>query len=597
MRSDSEREFEEEIEAHLQLLTARYVRLGMAPDEAREAARRQFGNRTVLAETRREMRRWAWVETVGQDIRYGLRSLKRNPGFAAVAVATLALGIGANTAIFGVVKTVLLDPLPYADAGRLVTIAEPWPEMPQRPTVRYGAIESFRERSRSLEGVAGYLDQGRTLIENGEAEMVRGLSVTHGFFETLGVHPQLGRTFLPEEHRPGQPPSVAILSHGLWVRRFGADPRIVGRVLRFSTVDCRVVGVLPASLQPLLHGTSELLPEMYVPLSPERNWGVWSVARLKRGFTVEQAQAEIDSLMAGIMRAFPRDHESGARAVLTPLRARLFGRAATALWCVWGAVGFVLLIACANVANLVLARATGRAKELALRTALGASRARLVRQLLIESLLLGGGGAVAGLLLAYAGTGVLASLVPRQIPRADQAHVDGGVLLFGVAAGLLTGVLFGVASAWHMSRVDPNQAIKDPGNHGGNRRQNRLRAALVVSEVALAFVLALGAGVMARSFIRLTSVDPGYDPHKVLTLTTNLWSRRYWETPAAGLHYYREALDRIRAIPGIEGAAFTSLLPWTTPIAGGSRFKIPWQTGLRRRSRQTTPYRRTTSVC
>ncbi len=503
----------------------------------------------------------SWVETLRQDVRFGLRTLRRSPGFTAVAVLTVALGIGANAAIFSVVKAVLLDPLPYAHADRLVIIGEPLADDPDNPLVPYTVMREIAARSQSLASVSAYGDGPATLVENDRPEKLRGLSVDSNFFDTVGAQVELGRTFLPADQPPNQRLAI-ILSHSLWLRRFGGDPHILGRVLRLTSGPVKVVGVLPPAFVPLLKATSTSVPEMYYPqrVDPFATCRdcqrLRFLGRLKRGVTLSQASAELNGIFAAMVRESPGSYPDGARLSLVALPDRLLGHARTAMWAVWCAAGFVLLIACANVANLLLARAAGRTREIALRTALGAGRGRLIRQLLTEGLVLASAGGVLGTALACFGTGALASLAPDGIPRAQSAHVDAAVLGVAFAATVMAGLLFGMAPAWRASQVDLTRAIKGAGE--GGLTHNRLRNAFTVAEIALAFVLAVGAGLMARTFFRLMAVGAGFEPRNVLTLTTEAIGPRY-----AGnlIGYYREVLERLRAVPGIEGAAMTSLIP------------------------------------
>lgn len=500
-------------------------------------------------------------EALMQDLRFGWRTLRASPALTAVAALTLALGIGANTAIFSVAKAVLLDPLPYRDAGELVIIDQPTADDPENPGTPYTLMREIAARSKSLGSVSGYGDGPGVLVENDRPEMLRGLSVDFNFFETLGVRVELGRNFVPSDQQPGRRLAL-ILSHSLWTHRFGADPHILGRILRLSGHQVKVVGVLPAGFQPLLKATSTSVPEMYYPQSADP-FAVCRdcqrlrfLGRLRRGVTPAQASAEVNEILAAIVRASPGSYPRGARLRLSSLPDRLLGHARTALWAVWCAAGFVLLIACVNVANLLLARAAGRTREIALRSALGAGRGRLVRQLLTESVLLAFAGGALGTSLAVFGAGALAALAPDGIPRARFSHVDATVLAFSLASTVAAGLLFGMPPAWAASRMDLMSAIKGAG-HGG-RPYNTLRQSLIVVEIALAFVLAAGAGLMTRTFWRLMTVGAGFDPHNVLTLTTTVISPRYVRNP---ILYYREALARVRVLPGVETAAMTSLIP------------------------------------
>jgi predicted permease len=501
------------------------------------------------------------------DVSFSARTLRKNLGFSLVAVTTLALGVGANTAIFSVVKAVLLNQLPYGEPGRLVKIAESDPDTPRPETVDFTTTYDLRARSRSFQSLSLYRDGAGAMVEGGEPELLQGMRVNYDFFDTLGVKLQLGRAFLPEEDRPDRRREV-ILTNGLWRRRFGADPHVLGRTVKLSGNSFVVVGVLPAHFRPLAAPGGSLLPEIFMPLGydlsqPSACRGcqhLQLIGRLKPGVPVGEARAELNTIMRDIVREHPKDYAREAGVALTPLRDQLVGRVSRALWVLLGAVGFVLLIACANVANLVLARATGRAKEIALRAALGASRARLVRQLLTESLLLALAGGIAGVMLAYWGTATLASLGPREFPRLDEIRMDTPVLLFGLAASLLTGVLFGLMPAFRASRVDLTTALKDMGKSTSGRSGHGLRTLLVTAELALAFVLVVGAGLLGKSFLHLMSVDPGFDPHNVLTLSTYVYGERY-QKPEAELNYYRQVLERLRATPGVESVAMVSTLP------------------------------------
>lgn len=507
------------------------------------------------------MNSFSWFQALRQDVRFGLRTLRRDVVFTAAAVLTLALGVGANTAIFSVVKAVLLDALPYAQPKRLVTIAETATDAPDNPTVDYTTVRELRDRSQSFESLAAFRDGPGILFQNDKPLMLRGLSVDHTFFETLGVRMQLGRDFLPEEQQPNQRLAL-IISHGLWVRQFGADPNILGRVLRLSTFRVTVVGVLPSGFKPLLKATSELDPEMYYPLPLDALagcrtcQGVHLIGRLRRGVTAGHAREELNGIFRSIVRDDRDAHLRGAQLSVGSLENRLLGRASTVLWAVWGASGFILLIACANVANLLLARATGRAREIAVRTAIGAKRSRIVRMVLTESLVLALAGGLLGTGVAFFGTRALASLAPERIPRAQAAHMDGAALAFALGAAVLAGVLCGLAPAWHASRTDLIRAMK--GINESGRTHNGLRNGLAVTEIALAFVLAVGAGLMAKTFWRLISLGAGFDPRNVLTLTTNVISPRYKDDT---IGYYRDVLKSLRTIPGIESAAMTSLIP------------------------------------
>jgi putative ABC transport system permease protein len=497
-----------------------------------------------------------WLENAVHDSRFAVRLARRNPGFTALAVLTLALGVGSTTAIFSVVKAVLLDQLPYNNPDRVVALSQVDSAGPNGSDGLGGwTAEELRARTRSFESIALYGDGQRTLVENGDAEVLRGARVSHDFFQTLGVKLLLGRSFLPEEDRWPRA-NVVILSHGLWARRFGGDPHIIGRVLHLSTEEYRVIGVLPPDFYPLRMSNPAEKPEIFMLLGYDPRqastcrtcFGGSAIGRLKPGVGVDQARAELNGFMREIAREHPSDYARDTSILVEPLRDRLIGPLQTALWVLLGAVAFVLLIACANVANLLLARATARSKEMALRAALGGGRWRLAGQLLTESLLLSVIGGGAGVLLAWRGIRALASLAPKELPRFDEIHMDATVLLFGVGVSLATGLLFGILPALRVSR---QQQVRDRGG---------LRNLLVIAEVAIAFVLVVGTGLLGKSFLRLTAVDAGFDPHNILTLTPTLAGSRY-ATPEATLRYYRQVVEKVRAVPGVLSAGMISNLP------------------------------------
>ena len=501
------------------------------------------------------------------DIVFALRQIRKSPLFTIVTLLTLALGIGANTAIFSVVKAVLLDQLPYRDPSRLLKIAESDPDTPVPETIDFTTAHDLRERSHSFEHMSLFRDAAGAIIEHGEPELLSGMRVGYDFFDTLGVKMQLGRTFTAEEDTP-QTRSEVILSHGLWVRRFGADRSIVGRTIRLSDRPYLVVGVLPESFRPFLRSGRTDMPEMYTPLGydlklPEACRGcqhLQMVGRLKPGVSIKEANAELNSIMRDIVREHPKDYDARTVIRVMPLQDYVVGRVSTALWILLGAVGLVLLIACANVAHLAMARASSRGQEIAVRAALGAQRFRLARQLLVENILLGIMGGTLGVCLAAWGVRVLSSLGPTELPRAQEIRVDVPVLLFALATSILTGVLFGLAPALRSSGVDPGEALKGGRRTTDSRARSTYRSGLIALEIALAFALVMGAGLLGKSLLQLLNVNPGYDPHHVLTAGVFAYGERY-KTPGAELAYYDQAMQRLRVVPGIEGVAMTSTLP------------------------------------
>jgi len=502
------------------------------------------------------------------DLRYGLRQLRKAPTYTAMVVLTLALGIGANTAIFSVVKAVLLNQLPFRDPDRLVKVAESDPDTPLPETIDFTTTHDLRERTRLFESISLFRDGDMAIVEQGQPELLEGLRVSHDYFDTLGIKPQLGRSFLADEDHP-ETRYEAMLTHGLWLRRFGGDPGIIGRTVRLNDKPYKVVGVLPESFRPFARLDRTAMPEIYTPLGYDLKQPfacrgcqhLQAVGRMKPGISPEQAHAELNTIMRDIVRENPKDYNDRTVIALMPLRDYMVGRIRAALWVLLGAVGMVLLIACANVAHLALARASSRTKELAMRAALGAGRTRLVRQMLSESVLLAILGGIGGILLAWWGSNALVALGPKELPRAHEVRIDVPVLLFALVVSVFAGLLFGAVPALRASRVDPNESLNDQGRATEGRSRSSYRSVLITVELALAFVLAMGAGLLGKSLIRLLNVDAGYDPHNVLTAGLYVYGDRYRNKPEAELNYYEQAMQRLRATPGIESVAMSSNLP------------------------------------
>ncbi len=564
-RRHLDREIARDLAFYIDSETEDNIARGMTPPAARAAALRKLGNPTLIREEVYRMNTVSLLESVWHDLRYALRSLRQSPAFTATAVLSLALGIGGNTAVFTVVRGVLLKPLAYANPGGLVKIAEADPDDPRNVTVDFTTTSDLRDRNRTLQSLSLFRDSSGAVVGSGEPEVIQGLRVNYDYFDTLGIKMALGRAFLPEEDRPETRREV-ILTYNLWMRRYGGDPHVLGRSIRLTDASFTVVGVLPRDFRPLANGYT--VPEMYSPLGYALNQPfacrgcqhLQLIGRLKPGVTVEQASADLNSVLRDIVREHPKDYGPGTTVLITPLRDYLVAGVDRAMWVLLGAVVLVLLIACANVANLVLARATVRAREMAVRAALGAGRLRLVRQLVLECLLLAGAGSLLGLLLAFWATSALVTYAARQLPRAGEIHVDAPVLGFTLAASLLSVLLAGIVPALRSSRVDLADSLRDMGRSTESRSRHGLRRLLVTAELALAFTLVMGAGLLGKSFLRLTGVNPGYDPHNVLTLSTYVYGERY-QKPAAELNYYEQVMERLRAIPGIESAAMVSTLP------------------------------------
>ena len=503
-----------------------------------------------------------------QDLRYALRGLRQRPTFTAIAVLTLALGIGANTAIFSVANGVLLRPLPYDRSDRLAMI---WGHRTQEPLASLSVAEywDLTEQGRSFAAVGAYVDGTATLTGGGVPERLRAGYMTGNTLAVLGVAPVLGRSFVPEEDRPNGPHAV-LLSDALWRRRFGADPSIVGRVLMLDDAAATVIGVMPAGFQ-LPSDYAGAGMELWSPLQldpaanrSERGWHfLQAVGRLRDGVTVERASTEVSALMRGMLARYPGEYTPEFNGSTTTVAQEVVGDVRPAILVLLGAVGLLLLIACANVAGLLLARAEARQREIALRTALGAGRRRLLRQLLTESLLLAAAGATLGVVLAAWGVQGLVMAAPASVPRLAEIGLDGRVLLFTLALTVLTGLLFGLAPALHSVRPDLTQALTEGGRAGtaGGHRQ-LLRRVLVGGQVAIALVLVTGAGLLVQSFLRLRQVDPGFQPDGLLTARVELSTTRF-ATSAARREFYRDLVDRLSHLPGVKSAAIARALPMT----------------------------------
>jgi putative ABC transport system permease protein len=574
-----EREMEEEMRFHLALQIEQNLSSGMATEEAHYAARRQFGNQTWLKEVSREMWSLNSIETLIQDLRYGARTLMKSPGFAFVAVLTLALGIGANTAIFSVVNGVLLRALPYYEPERLVMV---WADRPILQAqigladfpVAVADFVDWRNQNHVFEHMAALRPQRMNLTGVGEPESVIGLRASASLFPLLGSRFTTGRAFLPEEDRAGAD-RVVVISHGLWQQRYAADPKLIGQKITLENEAYTVIGVTAPDFQfprrgevPSYFGVSTTV-DLYLPiaftpaeLNDRQMNRIGVIARLKPGVRVGQASAEMNAIARRLTEQYPQTNaDKGVR--LAPLHQQAVGKARTALLVLLGAVGFVLLIACANVANLLLARAAGRQKEIAIRAALGASRWRVVRQLLTESLLLAISGGAAGLLLAWRGVELLLAVAPDNLPRAYDIRLDTRVAGFTLLVSLLTGIVFGLLPALQASKINLGATLKEGGRDSGGLLRRRLRGSLVVSEVALAFVLLIGAGLLIRSFARLTKIDPGLDPRGVLTVDILLPLTKYRD--GRSVAFFQQTLERVRALPGVEAAATVNPLP----LSGG----------------------------
>ena len=573
-----DRELTEEVSSYVEMLTEAKMREGMKEQDARRAALVELGGVEQVKEEVRASRTGFAIETLLMDIRYGMRSLLKNPGFTLTAVIALALGIGANTAIFSVINGVLLRSLSYGNPERIVMI---WERnvtgTNMRNVVHPGNFLDWQKQSTSFEHMAAVADLRVNLTGGaGEPEEVKAQFVSQPFFAALGVQPMLGRAFLPEEDTTGNE-LVIILSHELWQNRFGADPAIIGKQATISGRQRTIVGVMPPGFhfldnQVKAWGSLALDPAINYREVTGRYLRV--VGRLKPGVLVQQAQAELTGVAKQLEQTYPTKNTGWSVNVL-PIHEQVVGEIRPILIVLLAAVAFVLLIACANVANLLLSRAAARQKELALRAALGAGRVRLVRQMLTESVLLALMGGLLGIALAYWGIQLLIAFGPDNIPRLSEISIEPRVLGFTFGISLLTGVLFGLIPALQASRPDLNDALKEGSRGSTGGRSRTFRNVFVVAEVSLALVLLIGAGLMIRSFLQLQSVDSGFNRENVLTMRAQLPRKKYAE-PHQIVDFFKQAETSIAALPGVEAVGAISYLP-LTGLASRDGFKIPGQ--------------------
>jgi putative ABC transport system permease protein len=504
------------------------------------------------------------MNTLLQDMRYGVRMLLKRPGFTLVAVITLVLGIGANTAIFSVVNAVLLRPLPYKNADRITVIQEISKEG-KRVQVTPANFVDWRNQNTVFEHLAAIFERTANLAGTDEAERINLAMTSANFFDVFGAQPTHGRLFIAEDEQAGHP-EIIVISHGLWQRRFGGDPEIVGRSITLDGKGYTVAGIAPAGFQYPNKTDAWVPPFKLVPMlsatmdvERARGFGFLStVALLKPDVSLAQAKAEMESITARLREQYPQTNNNRFERVVT-LHTHLVGDTSKVLWLLLGAVGFVLLIACANVANLMLVRATSRQKEIAIRTALGASRLRIIRQLLTESVILALVGGALGLLLALWGVDLLTRLLPKDFPRVESINLDFAVLGFTLFVSLITGVVFGFAPAWQVSRIDVQESLKDNAR-GSTGVRNRLRSLFVVAEVALSLVLLVGAGLLFRSFLQLQSVNTGFNAQQVLTMRLSPSGANFRED-AQYIAFYQLVEERLRAIPGVQAVGAINTLP------------------------------------
>ncbi|MBV8810808.1 MAG: ABC transporter permease [Acidobacteriaceae bacterium] len=555
-----EAQLEKELRFHLERQASDYMRSGRTEKEALRAARISFGAFEEVKEECREARGTLWLESTLQDLQFAVRTLRKSPGFALAAICTLALGIGANTAIFSVINGVILRALPYHDPAHLVAVDECLRRTGEPLAFSYLDFLDFQRQTRSFETIAAARHQGANLTDPGEPEYVHTLQVSHGFFSVLGVNLEVGRTFRADEDRQGAA-SVVIIGHSVWQQRFGGRHDVLGQILVLNGKAYTVVGVAPAGFR---YDNGER--QIFVPIGQlddvvlrtrEFHPGIRAVARLKQGITLQQANSEANVIGQRLAREYPTpDGEMTFRA--EPLKQYVIGDVAPTLFLLAGAVGLVLLIACANVANLFLTRSLSRVREFSVRAALGASRRRLIRQLLVESLLLSFAGGAVGWILALQGTHWALLHLPDWLPRSNEVSFDFRILLFTLVISALTGIVFGIVPALRQ-QVTLNPALA-PGARATTRGILRLQSGFVIAELALALILLTGAGLMIRTLAGLWSVNPGFDQHHLLTMSVGL-SPKVLQNPALIRADWQQILDRVRSTPGVEGAYIDSLLP------------------------------------
>jgi len=566
-RRQLDRELDEELRDHLARRTEEYVAKGMLPQEARRAALLEMGGVERCKEECRDARRVDWIQDLIRDLNHGLRMLAKSPGFSAIVIAILAIGIGANTAIFSVVYAVLLKPLPFPNPGQLVFLSEAKPQNGiSSAGASYDNFTEIRAQNHLFSELAGFATHELTLTGRGEPAAVDTGDVTSELFALLDTKPLVGRAFVPDDGKQGAPP-VVILSESVWRDRFAADPNVIGSSVSLDHRPYTVVGVIPGEPSVIF---SPRRIQFWIPVAQDPLFAPWIprqglrflgvVGRLQAGVSIAQAQAEMDTVAARLAKKFPAEN-SGWIIRLKPLQRVIVGDVRTALFVLLGAVGLVLLIACANISNLLLARATSRGKEIALRIALGAGRARIVRQLLTESAVLGLLGGAAGVLLAYGGVHALASFLPENLPQVHAIRVDASVLFFALALALLASLLFGLAPAFFAVRSNVQATLKEGAAHSSEPGARRFaRGFLAAAEVALAMVLLVAAGVLLRSFAALTSVNPGFRVTHVVKADIQLPQFQY-SKPEQWAAFSDELLRRLQSQPGMRDCAVAVPLP------------------------------------
>ena len=595
-------DFGAEIEAHIQLETERLQEQGLSYEDARTAARRSFGNVTNTQEHFYESNHLLWWDNFWQDIRYAARMLRKSPGFAAIAILTIALGIGATTAIFSVVDATLLHPLPYPHPEQLVTIQDDLPGVGARDVgISVPEWHDF-QRSGIFQYVSALGGGDTNLTGASEPARIRLLTIPPNYFALLDVKPQLGRSFDPEDQTPGFNLEV-LISDGLWKRAFGSDPHILGKSVRLDNDLYRVVGVMPPGFHDPGATVEESNTDVWAAAGfagppappPQRNLRILpeAIARIAPGLTIAAAQSRLNALVASLQKEYPTDYplQSGWRVRLVPLAETVVGNVRQSLILLLGAVGLVLLIGCVNVANLLLARASARGREMAVRQALGAARARLIRQLLTESVLLSLLGGIVGLAILFCAKGFLLQIMPDSLPRLNEVSINWSVLLFALAASLVAGMIFGLAPALHAGRVDLIPMLKQEARGStGSGEQARTRRVLMVTEFALSLVLMIAAGLLLRSFWDLLNVRPGFNPQSVMAMHMGLPvpndpDTDIYGSPAQEAPFVREILRRAGTLSGVEEVAIGDIA--AIPLGHGRNDLNPFALVLEGRENQS----------
>ena len=581
--SNLDEDFAEETRFHLDERIDEYVKSGMTYEQARLEAHRRLGNLALAREQARDVDTFRWLGDLVQDVRYALRQLRRNPGFALAAVLTLALGIGTTTAVFSVVDAVVLRPLSYADSNRLVVIDEWTPSVGSIP-VKALHFQGWQRTARSFDQIALVGGLNVNVTDSSEPERLPAARVSSELFPLLGVRPQLGRVFLADEDVPGRD-HVLVITNELWRRRYSADPQMVGRTISIDGVAHQVVGVLPASFHfPKLSHLYPLTivqdrPQIWKPIAlrPEEltlggGFNFVSIGRLKAGVSARQAASELDAVQKDFSAQTPRALGPNLRSQVLPLKDRIVGRAKTGLELMLTAVGFVLFIGCVNITNLLLARLSSRRRELAVRSAIGASRWRLIRQMIVESLTLSAVGGACGVLIAYGAIRLILALAPADVPRLDELHVDARTVMFTLIISTIVGLVIGVSPAWQFGKADAGDAMASR-MPTASRGTGRLRFVLVSAQVALSAVCLITAGLLLQSLVNLLNVERGFDTNHIMTVGVNLPISRY-PTPGKRVEFVRTALDRLKVLPGAIDVAAANMLPLAGE-GGNSALSIP----------------------